>query len=88
MKGIHLFTSLILILILNETSAYANLIEEKPRIIVLTGIENEDTAEASFKAPSMGIPQEMHFILSVTDKSKPALTSYLRVVVKVNPKGR
>ena len=41
MKGIHLFTSLILILILNETSAYANLIEEKPRIIVLTDIENE-----------------------------------------------
>lgn len=51
-------------------------------------LENEDKAEASFKAPSMGIPQEMHFILSVTDKGKPALTRYLRVVVKVNPKGR
>ena len=49
-------------------------------------LENEDKAEASFKAPSMGIPQEMHFILEVTDDGAPALTRYKRVIVKVIPK--
>ena len=49
-------------------------------------LENEDKAEASFKAPTMGIPQEMHFILEVTDDGAPALTRYKRVIVKVIPK--
>jgi len=49
-------------------------------------LETEDKAEASFKAPSMGIPQEMHFILEVTDDGAPALTRYKRVIVKVIPK--
>jgi len=47
-------------------------------------MENEESAEATFTAPSMGFPQEMHFILAVTDHGKPALTRYKRVLVKVN----
>ncbi len=46
-------------------------------------MENENSPEASFTAPSMGFPQEMHFILVVTDHGKPALTRYKRVIVKV-----
>ena len=49
-------------------------------------MENEHSDESSFTAPVMGIPQEMHFILAVTDNGNPALTSYQRVIVKVNPK--
>jgi len=48
-------------------------------------MENENSAEAAFAAPRMGQPQEMHFILAVTDHGQPALTRYKRVVVKVNP---
>ena len=47
-------------------------------------VENENSPEAHFTAPSMGFPQEMHFILAVTDDGKPALTRYKRVIVKVN----
>lgn len=46
-------------------------------------MENENSPETSFTSPSMGFPQEMHFILAVTDNGKPALTRYLRVIVKV-----
>ncbi len=46
-------------------------------------LENEDAAEASFTAPSMGIPQTLHFILAVTDDGEPALTRYKGVIVKV-----
>jgi hypothetical protein len=46
-------------------------------------MENASTAEASFVAPSMGHPQEMHFILAVRDNGQPALTRYKRVIVKV-----
>jgi len=49
-------------------------------------VENEDSPQAFFTAPSMGFPQEMHFILAVTDNGTPALTRYKRVIVKVNPK--
>ncbi|MBE9518741.1 MAG: DUF1593 domain-containing protein [Bacteroidetes bacterium] len=49
-------------------------------------VGNENSPQAFFTAPSMGFPQEMHFILAVTDNGTPALTRYLRVVVKVNPK--
>ena len=49
-------------------------------------VGNENSPQAFFTAPSMGFSQEMHFILAVTDNGTPALTRYLRVVVKVNPK--
>jgi len=49
-------------------------------------IENEHGPEASFTAPSMDFPHEMHFILAVSDDGEPALTRYLRVIVKVNPR--
>lgn len=48
-------------------------------------MENELLPEASFIAPSMGFPQEMHLILALTDNGKPALTRYKRVLVKVSP---
>ncbi len=46
-------------------------------------LKNELSPEASFTAPSMGFPQEMHFVLAVTDNGTPALTRYIRVLVKV-----
>jgi len=46
-------------------------------------MDNPDSAEASFTAPSMGQPQEMHFILAVKDNGNPSLTRYKRVIVKV-----
>jgi hypothetical protein len=46
-------------------------------------VKNENSPKASFTAPSMGIPQEMHFILAVTDNGQPALTRYKRVIVMV-----
>lgn len=49
-------------------------------------LKNELTSEASFTAPSMEFPQEMHFILAVTDNGVPSLTRYLRVIVNVKPK--
>jgi len=48
-------------------------------------VKNENSPKASFTAPSMGIPQVMHFILAVTDYGQPALTRYKRVIVKVEP---
>ncbi len=49
-------------------------------------LENENSAVATFTAPTMGFPQEMHFILEVSDDGQPALTRYRRVIVKVKPK--
>lgn len=46
-------------------------------------VENENFPEASFTAPTMGFPQEIHFLLSVTDDGDPSLTRYKRVIVKV-----
>ena len=47
---------------------------------------NENSQVTSFTAPSMGFPQEMHFILAVTDNGNPSLTRYTRVLVKVKAK--
>ncbi len=47
-------------------------------------MENEHSEKTSFTAPVMGIPQEMHFILEVTDDGSPALTRYQRVIVQVS----
>ncbi len=46
-------------------------------------LENENSAKVSFKAPELGYPQTMHFILSVSDDGEPSLTRYKRVVLKV-----
>jgi hypothetical protein len=49
-------------------------------------MKQENSPKASFTAPSMGFPQEMHFILAVSDRGQPNLTRYKRVLVKVQPK--
>lgn len=38
-----------------------------------------------FKAPKVSEPQTLHFILEVTDKGVPSLTSYQRFIITVNP---
>ncbi len=48
-------------------------------------IKNSDSSEATFKTPTLGFPQTLHFVLSVTDDGDPALTRYARVIVKVRP---
>ncbi len=48
-------------------------------------LKKAHSARASFSAPGMGFPQEMHFVLAVTDHGQPALTRYKRVLVKVTP---
>jgi len=47
-------------------------------------LENANSKVAGFKAPDLGYPQELHFILSVTDKGNPAMIRYKRVIIKVN----
>jgi hypothetical protein len=42
--------------------------------------------EVPFTAPNVDKPETIHFILKVTDKGTPALTSYKRVIVTVIPK--
>jgi len=37
-------------------------------------------------APSVDKPETTHFILKVTDKGKPSLTRYKRVIVTILPK--
>ncbi|MEA3461210.1 MAG: DUF1593 domain-containing protein [Bacteroidota bacterium] len=49
-------------------------------------MENEHSEESSFTAPVLGFPQEMHFILALTDDGTPSLTRYKRVIIKVSPK--
>jgi hypothetical protein len=49
-------------------------------------LENENSPLTTFTTPTMGFPQEMHFILAVSDDGQPSLTRYQRVIVKVKPK--
>jgi len=49
-------------------------------------MENENSPLTTFTTPTMGFPQEMHFILAVSDDGQPSLTRYRRVIVKVKPK--
>lgn len=42
-------------------------------------------AVASFTAPEVSRPEELHIILEVTDSGTPALTRYQRVIVNVLP---
>lgn len=48
-------------------------------------IENDRDAQASLLAPSVGAPQTIHVILTVTDDGDPPLTRYGRVVITVDP---
>jgi hypothetical protein len=48
-------------------------------------IENPQTASASFAAPQVRAPQQLHIILVVTDTGTPALTRYGRVIVTIQP---
>ncbi len=45
-------------------------------------IEDADKPEARFILPDFDYPQELHFVLSVTDNGMPALTRYQRVIVR------
>lgn len=49
-------------------------------------IQNYKQKRASFIAPVVTRPENIHIILAVTDNGKPALTRYQRVVVTVYPK--
>jgi len=48
-------------------------------------IEKRNKPEASFTAPEVSRPEEIHIILEVTDTGTPALTRYQRVIVNVLP---
>ncbi len=48
-------------------------------------IDTANESEASFTAPKVNFPSELHIILSVTDDGQPPLTRYQRVIVNVFP---
>ncbi|MGF1586076.1 MAG: nucleoside hydrolase-like domain-containing protein [Bacteroidales bacterium] len=48
-------------------------------------IENSDKSVATFTAPAVNKPSDMHIILEVTDDGDPALTRYQRVIVNIMP---
>jgi hypothetical protein len=48
-------------------------------------MDGKDTPVATFAAPKVTNPQDMHIILEVTDKGTPALTRYQRVIVNIVP---
>jgi hypothetical protein len=49
-------------------------------------IKDNTLKNASFIAPKVNYPENMHIVLAVTDNGKPALTRYKRVIVTVFPK--
>ena len=48
-------------------------------------MEGKDTPKATFIAPKVEKPQDMHIILEVTDNGTPALTRYQRVIINLLP---
>ena len=48
-------------------------------------IRNGDTARATLTAPQVDSARTIHIILEVKDTGEPALTSYRRVIVTVDP---
>jgi hypothetical protein len=48
-------------------------------------IADKDKPVASFSAPKVDQPKDMHIILEVTDNGTPALTRYKRVIVNILP---
>jgi hypothetical protein len=49
-------------------------------------LEEPGRATVSFRAPEVSLPQTLHVILSITDNGSPALTSFRRAVVTLNPR--
>jgi len=56
-----------------------------PRNSFTLNIEGRNKPVASFIAPKVAKPEEIHIILEVTDTGTPALTRYQRVIVNVLP---
>lgn len=48
-------------------------------------IQGSDCEKASFIAPEVYFPQEIHIVLTVSDNGQPSLSSYKRVVITVDP---
>ena len=93
MSPIHLFTSLLLILIFAGNTANSNSSEEKPRLIVLTDIENEpDDAESLVRFLTYANNFEIEGIIATTSfwqKDKIAewrIHEILEAYKKVQPK--
>lgn len=49
-------------------------------------MNHPDRAIASFIAPKVNAPQDLHIILEVSDTGQPSLTRYQRVIVNILPK--
>jgi hypothetical protein len=56
-----------------------------PRGSFLLDIDGRNKPVASFTAPTVTKPEEMHIILEVTDDGQPNLTRYKRVIVNILP---
>jgi hypothetical protein len=56
-----------------------------PRGSFLLNIDGRHEPVASFTAPTVTKPEEMHIILEVTDNGTPALTRYKRIIVNILP---
>jgi hypothetical protein len=52
-------------------------------VVRINGAENATTASAT--APKVEKPETLHFILRVTDKGRPSLSRYKRIIVTVYP---
>ncbi|HWU96692.1 MAG TPA: hypothetical protein VN029_13925, partial [Sphingomonas sp.] len=48
-------------------------------------ITDPANARASFVAPAVKAPAELHLILEVRDQGTPPITRYRRVIVEVSP---
>jgi hypothetical protein len=48
-------------------------------------IEHADEPRASFVAPKVSSPEELHIVLTVTDGGEPPLSRYGRVIVRIEP---
>ena len=48
-------------------------------------IENNNEAELKLTAPNVDSPEQLHFVVAVTDDGEPKLTRYQRVIITVEP---
>ena len=48
-------------------------------------IDDKNNSKITITAPKVSKPESLHFVVSVTDDGKPALTRYQRVIIKVKP---
>jgi hypothetical protein len=51
----------------------------------MISVSNPGSEEITFTAPAVDRPATIHFILEVTDKGSPALTSFARTIITVVP---